>query len=165
MGSIKELILRSKLKNRSKSATAFVPWDKAKSIALIIDAQTASNKNLIDKFIYESDKVVDVYYIDLKVKESAIKNYNTFTKQHKNFVGLPNAKALQVLTKKYDVLINAAFHEVAYAAVLSNAFAATCKTSFISQYSTFNLIIQRKANQEVSAYLKDVVVYLKMIRN
>ncbi len=165
MGSIKELILRSKLNNKAKRATAFVPWDKAKTLALVVDAQTASNKNLLDKFIYETDKVVEVYYLDLKVKESQIKNFTTFTKQHKNLLALPNARAMQKLSKSYDILINAAFLESDYGAVISNGISAKCKCSFVNKNGAFNLIIERKHQQDLSSYLKEVVTYFKMIRN
>jgi hypothetical protein len=132
---------------------------------LVVDCVTASNKSLMDKFIYESDKVVDVYYLDLKVKESAVKNFITFTKTDKNVFGLPNAKALLKLTKKYDVLINASFSYTDYADVLSDALAADCKVSFENRQQVFNLIVERRQEQNIQFYLKEVVNYLKMIRN
>ena len=162
---VKELILKSKLKNKSKRPTRFVPWDKAKTVALFVDVNTASNKSLIDKFIYESDKLVDVYYLDLKVKDSVVKNFITFTKAHKNAFGIPNSKAMQKLSKNYDILINAAFQESEFATVLSNGLAAQCKVSFQNRSQVFNLIIDRREQQDLFAYLKDVVNYLKMIRN
>ena len=60
MGFIKELILRSKLKTNNGGKKNFVSWDKLKTIALIVDHKSAANKNQLDKFIYETDKVVDV---------------------------------------------------------------------------------------------------------
>jgi hypothetical protein len=165
VGLIKELVLSSRLKNKSKKPSAFVPWDKAKTLALVVDAKTAANKSLIDKFIYESDKVVDVFYLDLQVKESEVKNFISFTKADKNAFGLPNKTAMQKLSKKYDILIQSAFQEPEYATVLSNAISAACKVSYTNRANVFNLIIECQKDQDLQAYLKEVVNYLKMIRN
>lgn len=165
MGLIKELIIKSRLKNRSKRPTAFVPWEKAKTLALIIDSETAANKSLTDKFIFDSGKVVDVYYLDLKVKESAVKNFVTFTKTDKSTMGLPNGKAIQKLSKTYDILIQAAFHESDYGTVLANAISSACKVSYTNRSSVYNLIIEHQKDQDIQTYLKQAVNYLKMIRN
>jgi hypothetical protein len=166
VGFIKEFILRSKLKSAGANGRNFLAWDKIKTIALIVDSKAASNKNLLDKFIYETDKVVDVYYIDGHVKESAIKNFITFTKANKNLLGLPNAKAFAKLkNQKYDLLINAAFNELDYASVIGNGLKASCKSGFQSRLNELDLIIERSANQDLIAYLAQVVNYMKMIRN
>jgi len=166
VGFIKELILRSKLKSAGINGRNFLAWDKIKAIALIVDSKAAANKNLLDKFIYETDKVVDVYYIDGHVKESAIKNFITFTKSNKSLFGLPNAKAIaQIKNQKYDLLINAAFNDLDYASVITNSIKASCKSGFQSRLSELDLIIERSAKQDLIAYLAQVVNYMKMIRN
>lgn len=169
MGFIKELILKARLSKGQIGGKNFLPWDKIKTVALVLDSKTASSKNFIDKFIYEADKVVDVYYIDIHVKESAIKNFITFTKQEKSFFGLPNSKAsAKIGKKKYDVLINASFAELDYSSVLSNSIKATFKCGYQSRADELDLIVRRgeqKEGQDLMNYLNELVNYLKMIRN
>lgn len=166
MGFIKELILRSKLKSNTNKGRNFLPWDKIKTVALIVDDKHATNKNELDKFIYETDKVVDVYYLDLNNKESSLKNYITFVKTNKSFFGLPNAKATaKIQNKKYDLLINAAFEQLTYAGVLSNAINATCKSGFENKANELDLLVVYNQNKKLIDYLNEVVNYLKMIKN
>lgn len=166
MGFIKELIIRSKLKSGNNQGRNFLPWDKVKTIALVVDSKAASNKNQLDKFIYETDKVVDVYYIDGHVKESAIKNFAVFTKADKSLFGLPNSKAYAKLkNQKYDLLINAAFNETDYSSLISHSIKAVCKSGFRSSQQELDIIIERAQNQDLIGYLGQVVNYVKMIRN
>ncbi len=166
MGFFKELIITTRLRNSEAGGRNFLPWDKTKTVALILDSKTASNKNLIDKFIYEADKLIDVYYLDIHVKDSAIKNFITFTKQEKSFFGLPNNKAsAKIVKKKYDLLINASFSEMDYSSVLSNSIKATCKCGFESRADELDMVVKRKEGQDLMKYLDELVNYLKMIRN
>jgi hypothetical protein len=166
MGFLKELILISRLKHSEAGGRNFLPWDKTKTMALVVDSKTSQSKNVIDKFIYEADKVVDVYYLDIHVKESPIKNFITFTKAEKNWLGLPNSKAkAKIANKRYDVLINASFAELDYSSVISNMIKATCKCGHQSRLSELDLIVHLKGNQSLEKYLNDLVNYLKMIRN
>ncbi len=166
MGFIKELILKAKFRNGSSVGRNFLPWDKIKTIALLVDAKHASNKNEIDKFIYESDKVIDVYYLVLHVKESVVKNYISMVKSDKSFFGLPNEKAMaKIHNRKYDLLINAAFSELTYSGLLSNTIKATCKSGFESKWNELDLLIAHNQNQNLINYLGEVVNYLKMIKN
>jgi hypothetical protein len=166
MGFLKELILVSRLKHTEAGGRNFLPWHKTKTVALVIDSKTSHSKNLIDKFIYEADKVVDVYYLDIYSKESAIKNFITFTRQEKNIFGLPNRKASdKVPNKRYDLLVNASFAELDYSSVLTNLIKATCKCGFQSRLSELDLIVSRKPGQSFENYLDELVNYLKMIRN
>lgn len=166
MGFIKELIITTRLRSGEAGGRNFLPWDKTKTMALVLDSKTASSKNVIDKFIYEADKVVDVYYIDIHVKESAIKNFITFTKKEKSFFGLPNGKAAaKIVKKKYDVLINASFSELDYSSVLSNSIKATCKCGYESRADELDMVVKRKEGQDLMKYLEELVNYLKMLRN
>jgi hypothetical protein len=166
VGFIKELILRSKLSSNASGKKNFVSWDKIKTIALIVDHKSAANKNHLDKFIYETDKVVDVYFIDGHVKESAIKNFTTFIKADRSLFGLPNAKAIAKLkTQPYDLVINAAFNETDFSSIIANTLKTGCRSGFQSRLNELDLIIERKPNQELISYLGDVVTYVKMIRN
>jgi hypothetical protein len=166
MGFLKELILISRLKSTEGGAKNFLPWHKIKTMALVLDSRTAQNKNLIDKFIYEVDKVVDVYYLDIHVKESPIKNFLTFTRLEKNWLGLPNGKAkAKIANKSYDILINASFTEPDYSSVITKMIKATCKCGHYSRLSELDLIVHHKGNQSLEKYLDELVNYLKMIRN
>ena len=135
-------------------------------MALILDSKAGSSKNLIDKFIYEADKLVDVYYLDIHVKESQIKNFITFTKQEKSFFGLPNGKAnTKIVKKKYDLLINASFSELDYSSVLCNSVKATFKCGYQNRVEELDMVVKRKEGQDLMKYLGELVNYLKMIRN
>lgn len=166
MGFLKELILSARLKRSEVGERNFLPWDKTKTMALVIDPKTSLSKNVIDKFIHDTNKVVDVYYLDIDVKESAVKNFITFTKAEKSFFGLPNGKArAKIASKKYDVLINASFAELDYSAIISNLIKATCKCGYQNRANELDLTVSRKNNQPMDKYLEELVNYLKMIRN
>lgn len=166
MGSLKEVIIKRKLRKAETGGKNFIPWDRCKTIALVIDSKTSKSKSVIDKFIYEADKVVDVYYLDLDVKESAIKNFITLTKQEKNWLGLPNGKTTaKIVKKKYDLLINASFAELDYASVLTSMIKATCKCGFKSRTNELDLIVSKNNDQSIDKYLEALVNYLKMIKN
>jgi hypothetical protein len=166
VGFIKDLIIRSKLSSNASGKKNFVSWDKIKTIALIVDHKSASNKSQLDKFIYETDKVVDVYFIDGHVKESAIKNFTTFIKADRSLFGLPNSKAIAKLKQQsYDLVINAAFNESDFSSIIANTLKTGCRSGFKSRLNELDLIIERKPNQELISYLGDVVTYVKMIRN
>lgn len=166
MGFIKDLIIRSKLSSNASGKKNFVSWDKIKTIALIVDHKSAFNKSLLDKFIYETDKVVDVYFIDGHIKESDIKNFITFIKADRSLFGLPNAKAIAKLKQQpYELVINAAFNEQDFSSIIVNTLKTVCRSGFQSRLNELDLIIERKPNQELISYLGDVVIYVKMIRN
>lgn len=166
MGFLKELIIATRLKNNETGGRNFLPWDKIKTVALVIDSKTLQSKNVIDNFIYQSGKVIDVYCLDIDKKESSIKNFITFTKTEKSLWGLPNGKArAKIAPKKYDVLVNASFAELDYSAVISHHIKAICKCGYQSRSSELDLIVSRKDGQVMEKYLEDLVNYLKMIRN
>ena len=166
MGFLKVLIIANKLKKSEAGGKNFVSWDKTRTVALLLDSKTSKNKSAIDKFVYETGKVVDVYYLDLDAKEASIKNFTTFTKQERGWLRLPNTKAkAKVANKKYDVLINASFAELDYSSVLSTLLKATCKCGFKSRSNELDLIVSRNNDQSIDKYLEALVNYLKMIRN
>lgn len=161
----RNLIIRSHIKRASKRKKQFASWDTVKTITLIINNE-GLNKSVLDNFIINSGKQVEVVLMDFKNKVSAIKDYTTFTSLDKSIWRLPKSKSLSKLKRKNsDLVIIAAYDNIEFASVLAAHINTPCVCGYRQVYGNLDLIIVRKENQSVVDYLNEVVNYLKMIKN
>jgi hypothetical protein len=142
----------------------FLSWDKVDKIALIIETHPSINKSAIDKFIEGTKKYMEVFFIETRSKQSSYGDWRCFVKNDRSFLRLPAEHVFRELkSKKYTLVINAAFDNSLYAANLTSALNADFKCGANDLYHEVDLIIERK-EQELLPYLKDVMKYLEMIR-
>ncbi len=161
----KNFIIRSHIKRSLKRKKQFASWEKIKNISLIISNEQL-NKSALDKFIIDSGKLVEVILIDIKNKQSAIKDYTTFVSADKSVLGLPKTKSLnKIKNKTADLVMVAADDKEEFATVLAANINTPCVCGCNQINNNLDLIIIRKENQTVIDYLNEVVNYLKMIKN
>jgi hypothetical protein len=152
-------------KDNPKRSKQFLNWDKVDKIVLIIDNSSPINKNEIDKFIDGTKKDTDVFFIESKSKQTSYSDWRCFIKKDKSFLGLPAEHIFRELkSKKYNLVINAAFGNTLYAANLISSVQSDFKCGACNLYGELDLIIDKNNQQNLVSYLKEVVRYLQMIR-
>ncbi|MES2681158.1 MAG: hypothetical protein V4635_14790 [Bacteroidota bacterium] len=161
-----EIILNSKIAkgslNRNKQ---FLPWDKIKTVALVLNSTDKINKSAIDKFVEGTGKLVSVFYIEPTSKTATYSDWQCLSKKDRTFLGLPHSKFLhQVKDKKFDLVINTSPETDLFSAALTAALTATLKCGGGKKYGELDLIIQKADPYHVIDYLNEVIKYLKMIR-
>jgi len=98
---IAEMIVRSNIKKQSPgNEKHFLPWDGINKIALIISSSAAPNKSAIDKFIADSQKYIEVFYVELSSKQASYADWHCLTKKDASFLKLPKSKVAEDLKRK-----------------------------------------------------------------
>lgn len=166
LNKLAEITLRSQItKNNSTRQKQFLPWDKIQKIALVISKDETINKSAIDKFISDSQKHIEVFFIELSSKTPGYGDWKCYTKKDKTLLGLPKNTVTQDLaTKKFDLVINAANHSTLFASAITSALQAPLKCAQATNFSEAELIIEKTVPFNLINYLNDVVKYLKMIK-
>jgi hypothetical protein len=161
-----EIILNSKIaKENLKRSKQFLPWDRIKTVALLLNQNDKINKSAIDKFIDGTGKLVSVYYIEMASKTATYADWQCLTKKERTFLGLPRAGVLQQLkNKKFDLVINTSPESDLFSSAITAAITATLKCGGGKKYRELDLIILKADPYHVIDYLNEVVKYLKMIR-
>lgn len=166
LGFIARIKLRSAVQNDSRNRRkTFLPWDKIEKIALVIEKEDAPGKNAIDKFVDDTKKFVEVFYIETGSKLPSYADWQCFSKKDRSVFNLPKSGLMSSLRKKqFDVVINTCNGANLYAAAISSAIPATLKCATGSHYNYADLIIRKTSAGNLIQYLNDTVKYLKMIR-
>src|SRR5688500_13868629 len=105
---IAKIFIRSKFaKENHLRQKKFIPWDKIEKIALIINKEATVNKSAIDKFIDDTKKYIEVFYIETRSKQASFGDWQCFLKKDKSFLNLPKKNIESELKHKhYDLVIN-----------------------------------------------------------
>ncbi len=150
------------LKTRTRK---FVPWEKIEKIALIISKDAGINKSAIDKFIEDSKKYIEVFYIELRSKEASFGDWHCFSKKDSSLLKLPTKRVEDsVKGRHYDVVINACEGKNLFSAALFSTLDGTLKCASSARFKDADLIIRRTDQSNLLSFLSDTVHYLKMIR-
>ena len=161
-----ELSVRSIIeKDNTGHKKNFLPWDKIEKIALVVSKQESLNKSQLDKFVSDTKKFVEVFYVELSSKEATYADWHCFTKKDASFLKLPkNAVMEDLKKKKFDLVINTATENDLFATAVCGALPAVFKCGSSSKYNETGLIIERTDNAKLLDYLNETLKYLKMIR-
>lgn len=153
-------------KKTGQAHKRFLNWEQIQSLALVIEDTENASKHQLDRLLEEFKKHTEVYFLELSSKTPSYNDWCCLTKKDKNLIGLPKTKLLdRFRTKKYDLIINTAADSIFYSAALSSSLQSTFTCSSSSEFGHSDLIIQRAENQDLTAYLKDVLHYLKLINS
>ena len=165
--ALANIILSSKSAfDHKKRKSAFLSWDKIEKIALIITRRDNINKSQVDRFITDTKKYVEVFYIELDSKTATYHDWNCFTKKDKTFLGLPVKSVHQGLSgKQFDVVINTCQEIEIYSTALARILHAPLKCGSMSRFNDSDLVIKKTGINSFMDYLQEVVRYLKMIRD
>ncbi|MEO6304036.1 MAG: hypothetical protein ABIP51_12775 [Bacteroidia bacterium] len=161
-----EITLKSQVaKDNSATPKHFLPWDKIQKIALVISKDETTNKSAIDKFISDSQKHVEVFFIELGSAASSFGDWKCFIKKDKSLLNLPKKTVTDELNhKKFDLVINASNNFNLFASAITSTLKAPVKCGQTSGFNEVQLIIQKTVPFNLINYLNDVVKYLKMIK-
>lgn len=166
MGFFARMILRSKLqKDADAPSRTFLPWDKVSKVALIISASPEVNKSAIDRFIAETKKFVEVFYVEPKSKQPSFGDWICFSRKDKSIFNLPNASVEEQLRqKKYDLVINTSPEQDLFSAAILRFLSAPLKCATGSWMQDANLVVKQREQGSLLTYLDDTIKYLQMIR-
>lgn len=166
LNKLAEITLRSLItKNNLSRQKQFLPWDKIQKIALLISKDDTINKSVLDKFISDSQKHIEVFFVELSSKTPSYGDWNCFTKKDKGVLGLPKNATLDAIKgKKFDLVINAANHSILFASAITSTLQAPLKCAQATNFNEAELIIEKTIPFNLINYLNDVVKYLKMIK-
>lgn len=163
---IAEMIVRSKIeKENTGRKKQSLPWEKIEKIALIIGKNEKLNKSAIDKFIQDSKKFIEVFYVELNSKQATYGDWHCFSKKDASLLNLPKSKVAEDLRKKeFDLVINTASEDELFPVALCTALPAAYKCSSSAKYNNIVLVVERSGSNNLTDYLSDMVKYLKMIK-
>ncbi len=166
INKLAEITLRSQVaKDNLTLPKYFLSWDKIEKIALIISKDETINKSALDKFIGDSQKYVEVFFIELNSKEPSFGDWKCFTKKDKSILSLPKkTSSNHLINKKFDLVINASNNFQLFASAITSTLKAPVKCGQTSGFNEVQLIIQKTVPFNLINYLNDVVKYLKMIK-
>lgn len=141
----------------------FLSWDRIEKIALILDQADHINKSEVDKFVSDTRKYVDVFYVELGSGKPTFGDWRCFPRKDRSLLHLPKAAVRDEVRKKnFDLVINTSGDRL-FSAALTAAISAPFKCGNGMTAGT-DLIIARDEKTPLLNHLNDVVTYLKMIR-
>jgi len=163
---IAEMIVRSKIEKESTGRKKqFLSWEKIEKIALIIGKNETLNKSAIDKFIQDSKKFIEVFYVELNSRQPTYGDWHCFSKKDASLLKLPTARVTEDLAKKdFDLVINTAGEDELFPVALCTALPAAYKCSSSAKYNNTVLVVERSVPNNLTDYLNDTFKYLKMIK-
>lgn len=162
---VTNILLRSVIEKDQSNKKRFLHWDKIEKIALIVSKSENPNKSALDKFINDSKKFAEVYYVDTGAKEPSYSDWHCFTKKDVSFWKLPKGPVMDELKKKnFDLVINTADEQDLFAVAICACLPATFKCGRSATHNDVGLIISRAPNIPLTDYLNDILRYLKMIK-
>ncbi|PBQ30708.1 hypothetical protein CNR22_02605 [Sphingobacteriaceae bacterium] len=164
--ALAKIILRSRVSQENAiRQKKFIPWDKIENVALIIEKQESLNKSVIDRFIDESKKHVEVFYIETDSKDKTYGDWNCYSKKDKSLWNLPKKeKESELKTKKFDAVINTCSETNLFAIAVFSSLAAYLKCAQNNSFNLPDLIIKKTDAFSLKNYLDETVKYLKMIK-
>jgi len=166
IGSIAKIILKSKIEDENlKRQKKFLPWEKIEKIALIVEQHDSLNKSMIDKFMDETKKYIEVFYVELTSKQPSYNDWHCFSKKDKSFWNLPKKNAESELkTKRFDAVINTCTEMNLFALSICSSLPAYLKCGENTRFNLADLIIKKTEPFNLRNYLDETVKYLKMIK-
>ncbi len=91
-------------------------------------------------------------------------NHTAIDKKQFSLLKIPNQNTIQQLkNKNSDLLINLGNSKQIRSYILSKLTKSRCKLSYF-QDSVYDIVISKDTSTSVSEYLKQVIIYLKMIK-
>ena len=154
-------------KERPKTVKQFFSWNQLTKVLIVCyDNQLSDIVDFINSCKTDN---IDVYVAVIfnGKPEQAPKPYFEhciLDKKQFSFFNIPNENTIQKLnTNSFDLLINLGNNEQMQSLALSKLVAAKCKISNF-QNSIFDMTIDKTNSMNIANYLKQVIVYLNMIK-
>jgi hypothetical protein len=166
LSSIAKILVKSQItRENTTRKKKFLPWDNIEKIALIINKDDSVNKSAIDKFVEGTRKYVEVFYIEIKSKDSSYNDWHCFSKKDRSLFNLPKKNIESGLRhKKFDVVINTCEGDNLFSTAICSSLSAPLKCTTSSKFNDGDMIIKKTEPFHLLNYLADTIKYLKMIR-
>lgn len=161
-----EIVVKSKVaRDNAQRSRTYPGWSKTEKIALVIDSSLNITKSVVDKYLEKLQKHVEVFYIEPESKTATYADWECFAKKDGSLLKLPKGARLESLqNRRFDLVIHVCGEHPAYSYAVSAALNAPLKCSSNPQFEHSDLIISNRQSS-LTAYLDDVVNYLKMIKS
>ena len=165
-GFLSKILLKSNIaRENSRRHRKFLAWDNIEKIALIICKEDQINKSAIDKFINETKKFIEVFYVEPTSKQPSFGDWQCFCKKDKSLINLPKKTVRQELkSKRFDVVINTSDENDFFSVAIASSLNAYLKCGRNNTFNDLDLIIKKTEPFSLNNYLNDTVKYLKMIK-
>jgi CRISPR/Cas system-associated endoribonuclease Cas2 len=155
----------------SKSQTnsikkCFLNWSDLKNICIVIyHFQQNDIKEFISACESNNIKYTVVIIYDGKIENmpKAQLNQIILNKKQFSFFNIPAQSALQSINQVFDVIINLGNDTQFSSFAISKLLSAKCRVGMYEN-KVFDIIIKTEINLGIKEYLKQVIVYLKMIK-
>ncbi len=166
LGAIAKIILRSRINTENSARQKkFLPWDKIEKIALILEKHEGLNKSSVDRFIEDTKKYIEVFYIETSSKDRSYNDWNCFSRKDKSFLNLPNKNLeSEFKNKKFDTVLNTCAETNLFAFAVASYLPAYLKCGENTRFNLADLVIKKTEPFNLKNYLDETVKYLKMIR-
>ena len=163
---IAKIILRAKIRQENERRDKkFLPWENINKIALILEKTDSLNKSAVDRFIEDTKKYIEVFYIEPGAKHPSYADWNCLTKKDRSFFRLPKKNIESELqAKKFDAVINTCPETNLFALSVCLSLQAYLKCGEDTMFNSADLIIKKTERFNLKNYLDETVKYLKMIR-
>jgi hypothetical protein len=164
--SVSTYLTRKKVqRNNSQRKKNYLSWDRISRIALVIEEGEKFSKNEMDQFVQSLKKYAEIFFVELKSKQASYDDWKCLVKKDRAFFGLPKPEVTsQIKSKSFDLLICVNRTGSFFISALASDFKAPYKCGNADLFGELDLIIERKPDQFLLSYLKDVQKYLEMIR-
>ena len=155
-------------KNESpKTVKQFFSWNQlSKVIIICYDNQLSDIVDFINSCKADNISVHVAFIFNGKLEQAPKPHFEhtLLDKKQFSFFNLPDENTIQKLNaKSFDLLINLGDSEQLQSVGLSKLVAAKCKISSF-QDSIFDITIEKDNSMNIANYLKQVIVYLNMIK-
>lgn len=154
-------------KETAKSAKQFLNWNQLSNVVLIAFEHQLSNcVDFINACKKDNIHVLVAIIFEGKPEHAPKPDFDHLILDKKQFTlfGLPKDEAIQKLSSKpIDALINLGDEKQVKAFAISKLIPAKCKIGNFEN-EVFEMTINSEKTMNSSDYLKQVIVYLKMIK-
>jgi hypothetical protein len=154
-------------KESPKTVKQFFSWNQLSKVLIICyDNQLSDIVDFINACKVDNISVHVAVIFNGKLEQAPKPHFEHSILDQKqfSFFNLPNETIIQKINaKSFDLLINLGDSEQMQSLALCKLVAAKCKLSNF-QNSIFDMTIEKDDSMNISNYLKQVILYLKMIK-
>lgn len=167
--SLKNIIAHYLLSKKESAAIKkqFISWDQIATISIVMsDNQLHDILEFVEACKKNSIVIHAAIIYDGPIEKVPKPNfdYTIYTKKHFSLFQIPNEKTINELsTSSVDVLINLCEPNQMKALALSKLTGAKCKISYFEN-PIFDISIKMDKATDFSGFLKQVILYLNMIK-
>lgn len=155
-------------KNNNSLGKQFINWNQLKKLMVVCyDNQLSNIVDFINTCQQQQIETLVAIVFDGKPEQAPKPNFNhiILDKKQFNFVGIPNQETVNQLSGfSSDVIINVGNTNQFKSLAISKLVKAKCKVASYEN-AIFDIVISVDKTNNTSEFLKQVVVYLQMIKS